>query len=170
MELSPDFVPIKFEQPKEDIALSVLSTLFARFHKVAQSLRQRHNDRETLIITDEYDVQDLLRSLLKLNFDDIREEDYTPSYAGSNSRVDFVLKYERIVVEVKITSDKLKDKEIGSQLLIDIGRYRSHPDCNLLAVFIYDKGDFIVNKTGLKNDLEKMSTPELEVKIFINPA
>lgn len=169
IELVPNLLTEKVEQPKDEIAVNLLSNLFSKFHKVAQSLRQRHNNRNTLLINDEYDVQDLLRSLLKINFDDIREEDYTPSYAGSNSRVDFVLKDEKIIIEVKITSDKLNDKEIGSQLLIDIGRYRSHPDCKILTVFIYDKGDFIVNKTGLKNDLEKMSTPELKVKIFIAP-
>ncbi len=79
------------------------------------------------------------------------------------------MKDEKIVVETKMTNDGLKDKEIGSQLLIDIGRYRSHPDCKLLTVFVYDKSDHIRNKAGLINDLEKMSTPTLKVKIFINP-
>jgi REase_DpnII-MboI len=68
-----------------------------------------------------------------------------------------------------MTNDSLKDKELGSQLLIDIGLYRSHPDCKLLAVFIYEKGDYIRNNVGLINDLERMSTPTLKVKIFINP-
>jgi hypothetical protein len=154
---------------KLDSGLSILEIIFSKFHKVAQSLRHRHADRDTLLLKDEYDVQDLLRSILQLNFNDIREEDYSPSYAGGNSRVDFVLKDEEIVVETKMTNDKLKDKEIGSQLLIDIGRYRSHPNCRLLAVFIYDKEDHIRNKAGLINDLEKMSTASLKVRIFINP-
>ena len=153
----------------QEVGLARLTILFSKFHKVAQSLRHRHADRETLLIKDEYDVQDLLRSILQIDFEDIREEDYSPSYAGGNSRVDFVLKEERIVVETKMTNDNLKDKEIGSQLLIDVGRYRSHPDCKLLVVFVYDKGDHIRNKAGLINDLEKMSTPSLKVRIFINP-
>jgi hypothetical protein len=169
MQLSPDLQPVTDEEPKDISALQILENLFARFHKVAQSLRQRYNNRNTIIIDDEYDVQDLLRSLLKINFHDVREEDYSPSSAGSNSRVDFALKDEKIVIETKYTSATLKDKEIGAQLLIDIGRYRYHPDCKTLAVFVYDKGDFIVNKVGLKNDLEKMSTSDMKVKIFIEP-
>lgn len=150
-------------------AVGLLFTLFMRFHRVAQGLRHRHGSRDTLVVKDEYDVQDLLRGLLGLHFDDIREEEYAPSYAGANSRIDFVLKAERIVVETKMTNDGLRDKELGSQLLVDIGRYRSHPDCGTLIVFIYDKLDHVRNKAGLKRDLEKMSTPELKVRVFIAP-
>ena len=149
--------------------IKYLEKLFSSFHKVAQSLRHRHSDRETLIIKDEYDVQDLLRGLLTIQFDDIREEDYSPSYAGGNSRVDFVLKNEKIVIATKMTNDGLRDKEIGSQLLIDIGRYRAHTDCKLLAIFIYDKGDHIRNKSGLIKDLQNMKSHDLDVKIFIDP-
>jgi hypothetical protein len=154
---------------KQTEGLRSLSNLFFKFHKVAQHLRHRHANRETLLIKDEYDVQDLLRSLLQIHFNDIREEDYSPSYAGGNSRVDFVLKDEKIVVETKMTNDNLRDKEVGSQLLIDIGRYRAHPDCEVLAVFVYDKSDHIRNKAGLIADLEKMSGPQLKVRVFIEP-
>ena len=151
------------------VSLAKLENVFAKFHKVGQSLRLRYKDRPTIIINDEYDVQDLLRSLLKLYYDDIREEDYVPSYAGSNSRIDFVLKNEKIVIETKMTNEKLTDREIGNQLLIDIGRYRTHQDCKTLIAFVYDKGDYIINKVGLKNDLEKLSSTELLVKVYINP-
>ena len=154
---------------KQTEGLRHLSNLFFKFHKVAQSLRHRHADRETLIIKDEYDVQDLLGGLLRIDFEDIRPEDYAPSYAGGNSRVDFALKDEKIIVEVKMTNDHLKDKEIGSQLLIDIGRYRHHPDCEHLVVFVYDRLDNIRNKPGLISDLEKMSSPDLQVRVFIEP-
>ncbi|PCH99345.1 MAG: hypothetical protein COB85_00110 [Bacteroidetes bacterium] len=157
------------KEDKGELALRKLENLFAKFHRIAQTLRIRHAKRDSLIITDEYDVQDLLRALLKEHFDDVRDEDYVPSYAGSNSRVDFVLKNERIVIEVKMTNDSLKDKEAGSQLLIDIGRYKNHPDCDLLLLFIYDKGDHIINKPGLISDLNNMSTSNLPVKTYINP-
>ena len=68
-----------------------------------------------------------------------------------------------------MTNEHLKDKDIGSQLLIDIGRYRAHPDCQVLVVFIYDKGDYIRNKIGIINDLENTSSQELKVKVFIDP-
>jgi len=165
----PGLQPIAQESDKLEEGLIYLGKLFSKFHRTAQSLRYRHADRESLIISDEYDVQDLLRSLLHIHFDDIREEDYSPSYAGGNSRIDFVLKNERIVIETKMTNDRLRDKDIGSQLLIDIGRYRAHPDCKVLVVFVYDKGDQIRNKNGLINDLQKMNSEELTVKVYIEP-
>lgn len=61
-----------------------------------------------------------------MEFDDVRPEEYTPSYAGSNSRMDFLLKKEQIVIEVKKASKHLKDKEIGKQLNDDIAKYKSH--------------------------------------------
>ena len=49
-------------------------------------------------------------------FDDIRREEYTPSYAGGSARMDFLLKSHDIVIEVKKTRKELRDKDIGKQL------------------------------------------------------
>lgn len=99
--------PVRQELEKDEtqIGLEKLYNLFSKFHRIAQTLRSRHDFRPTLIVNDEYDVQDLLRAILKEHFNDVREEDYVPSYAGSNSRVDFVLKNEKIVIETKMTND-----------------------------------------------------------------
>jgi hypothetical protein len=51
-----------------------IEKLLARFHQVAQQLRKRHGYRDSLRISDEYDVQDLLHALLRIEFDDIRPE------------------------------------------------------------------------------------------------
>lgn len=157
------------KEDNDKIVLNKLENLFSKFHRIAQTLRNRHGSRDSLIIKDEYDVQDLLRALLKEHFDDVRDEDYVPSYAGSNSRVDFVLKNEKIIIEVKMTNDNLKDKETGNQLLIDISRYKNHPDCGLLVLFIYDKADHILNKLGLISDLNNMSSSSLKIRTYINP-
>jgi len=131
----------------------VLENLFERFHLVANQLKRRHNGRETLIIRDEYDVQDLLEALLKLFFTDVRPEEWCPSYAGSSKRMDFLLKNEGIIIEVKKTRDGLKDKEIGEQLIIDIANYKKHPDCKLLYCFVYDPDALIRNPRGIESDL-----------------
>ncbi|ODS32894.1 MAG: hypothetical protein SCARUB_02000 [Candidatus Scalindua rubra] len=72
--------------------ISIVLNICKKFHFVARQLRNRFNNRPTLEIEDEYDVQDLLHSLLKIYFDDIRVEEWVPSYAGSSSRIDFLLK------------------------------------------------------------------------------
>ncbi|OAT55064.1 PD-(D/E)XK nuclease domain-containing protein [Providencia heimbachae] len=147
-------------------ALDRINKICSRFHHVSRQLQARYNDRNTLDIDDEYDVQDLLHSLLKIDFDDIRPEEYSPSYASSSSRVDFLLKEQKIIIEVKKTRKSLKTKEIAEQLIVDIARYNEHPDCELLIFFIYDPDAKISNPMGLIRDLEKSNH---KVKIIINP-
>jgi hypothetical protein len=151
--------------PPDDLQL--IERLLRRFHAAARPLRQRHDNRPSFVITDEYDVQDLLQGILRSLFDDVRPEEYTPSYAGGASRMDFLLKYEQIVIEVKMTSDKLRDKQIGEQLMIDIQRYSSHQDCKRLVCFVYDPGGHLKNPRGLEADLTK-SYNGLIVKVIIS--
>lgn len=151
--LTKGFIDVKQENGV-DID-NVLEKLFARFHKVARQLRCRHENRPTLEIENEYDVQDLLHALLQLYFDDIRAEEWTPSYAGKSARVDFLLKNEKVVIEVKKTRQGLTDKELGDQLIIDVDRYKVHPDCVRLICFVYDPEGRIGNPNGIMNDLNK---------------
>ncbi len=149
--------------------LARLETLCSRFHLIARSLRSRYDDRETLCVEDEYDVQDLFKALLHLDFDDIRPEEYTPSYAGGSSRIDFLLKNESLVIEIKKTRKGLADKQVGEQLLIDVGRYKSHPCAQTLLCFVYDPEGRIGNPVGLEADLNRSSSQALEVVTLIYP-
>jgi hypothetical protein len=84
------------------------------------------------------DVQDLLGALLETRFEDVRAEEWTPSYAGKQARTDFLLKSEAlVVVETKMTRDGLNDGKLGDEPIIDIDRYKSHPDCKALSCFVY---------------------------------
>lgn len=148
--------------------IQLIELVCSRFHTVARQLHGRYNERSTLIIADEYDVQDLLHSLLRLFFDDIRAEEWTPSYAGGASRVDFLLKQERIVIEVKKTRPNLGAKQVGEQLIIDIARYKAHPDCKTLYCFIYDPEGRIANPQGIENDLSQ-GDDSFTVKVQITP-
>lgn len=140
-----------------------------RFHSVVRQLQDRHENRSTLTIEDEYDIQDLLHALLKIEFDDIRPEEWTQSYAGKSSRVDFLLKNEKVVVEVKKTRLGLTEKTIGDQLIVDIERYKNHTDCKTLVCFIYDPEGRIGNPNGLISDLEVKEIDSLKVRVIIEP-
>ena len=153
---------------KKQEPLRIIENICYKFHNVARQLQSRHSDRATLEIEDEYDVQDLLHALLKLHFDDIREEEYTPSYAASSSRVDFLLKDENIIIEVKKTRKSLKAKDVGDQLIIDKAHYTAHPNCKSLICFVYDPEGRISNPVGLERDLEKNNNG-LNVKVIIAP-
>jgi REase_DpnII-MboI/Family of unknown function (DUF5763) len=145
-----------------------LEPVLRRFHVVARQLRRRHDDRSTIVIVDEYDVQDLLHALLRALFEDVRPEEGTPSYAGGCARMDFLLKNEKTVIETKVASNKLKDKTIGEQLIVDIKRYQTHPDCQRLICFVYDPDGNIKNPEGLEKDLSGKHG-NLEVKVIVAP-
>jgi hypothetical protein len=146
----------------------VVARVLAQFHAFARQLRERYDQRQTLDIEDEYDVQDALHALLRIFFEDIRAEEWTPSYAGGSARMDFLLKSEQLVLEVKKTRKGLGPKEVGDQLLVDIGRYGVHPDCKKLVCFVYDPEGRITNAQGLERDLTKKHG-ELDVNVYVWP-
>lgn len=148
----------------------IIQNLFDKFHNCTLQLKRRHDNRGTLEIKDEYDVQDLLHALLILYFSDVRPEEWTPSYAGNCNRMDFLLKEEKIAIEVKMTRHNLKDKEIGNQLINDITKYKEHPDVNTLYCFVYDPDRSINNPDGLEKDLMKLSSDKLKVCVMVRPA
>lgn len=148
--------------------LNLIERICLRFHAAARQLQDRHLGRDTIRIEDEYDVQDLFHAFLRLHFDDIRPEEWSPSYAGRASRLDFLLKKERIVVELKKTRASMKSGELGEQLIIDRARYQTHPDCDLLVCFIYDPEGRVGNPVGLERDLEN-SGVGLKVRVIVAP-
>ena len=157
----------KTEEDQRPISeIDILERLIRRFHRTVRQLKHRHNDRTPLLIEDEYDVQDLLHAILRGLFDDVRPEEYTPSYAGGASRMDFLLKSEQIVLETKVASSSLRDKQIGEQLIVDITRYQSHPDCHHLLCFVYDPAGYLKNPSGLENDLSR-DHEKLKVKVIV---
>lgn len=147
--------------------IDAIEFLLNKIHEVALKLTQRHEKRPTLIISDEYDVQDLLFSLLWIYFEDVRLEEHTPSFAGGSARMDILVKDNNSVIEVKKTRKGLSDKELGKQLIEDIAFYKKHENCKKLYCFIYDPDFLIRNRKGLCSDIE--STNDLDVTVIINP-
>ncbi|PQV64272.1 hypothetical protein B1R32_106118 [Abditibacterium utsteinense] len=151
-----NFWPDVPEKAETD-AVDYLARIFERFHTVARQLRQRHDSRSTLSINDEYDLQDLLHALLKLYFNDIRAEEWAPSYAGGGSRMDFLLGEHDIVIEVKKTRKSMTAKDLVSQLIVDIARYQVHPRIKTLCCFVYDPEGLLMNPVGIERDLSKIT-------------
>ncbi|WP_375743593.1 hypothetical protein NR800_36750 [Corallococcus interemptor] len=153
---------------REVSSLGALMNILRQFHRFATQLKKRHAGRETLTIKDEHDVHDLLHALLLMHFLDVRPEESAPSFAGASPRLDFLLKEEQIVVEVKKTRESLTERGLCDELLADIARYQKHPNCKIPVCFIYDPETRITNVSGLVSDLE--STPSaMPVHVFIGP-
>ena len=146
-----------------------LQLLIERFHLVARQLRQRYDDRSTLKIGDEYDVQDLLQALLHIFFNDIRKEDGTPIHAGAAAKIDFFLPEIETAVEVKKSRPTLNAKKLGEELIVDIERYQKHPGCRRLVCLVYDPDGLIANPRGVETDLSKQHG-KMTVRVMIVPS
>ena len=124
-----------------------------RFPVFIRELGRRHNHREPFEVNDEYDLQDLLRAVLRVHFSDVRPEEWNPSYGDTQSRSDFLLKPERVVIETKMTRRGLGQREVVEQLAIDKAKYKGHPDCETLICFVYDPDLRLKNPVAIENDL-----------------
>jgi hypothetical protein len=134
---------------------------------VVDELGFRYKNREPFTITDEYDVQDLVRALLRTVSDDVRHEDPVPSVANKSTRLDFILKAEGIIVETKMTRPGLDGKKVAEELAEDITFYKGRTDWHTLVCFVYDPGRLIRNRAALQ-DLTR-DTGRVEVRIIVVP-
>lgn len=148
---------ITVDKDKHQNNNEVLEAIFSKFGDIVNQIRIRHDDRPTLDVQDEYDVQDLLHSLLKLYFDDIRPEEWNPSYAGSSTKSDFLLKEEKTIIEVKHTRRGLTNKKLKEELIIDKEQYKRNNDCETLYCFVYDPDRRITNPRGFEKDINENS-------------
>ncbi len=146
----------------------VLERLCSRFPLVAEQLQSRHADRSTIHVQDEYDVEDLLRALLTLEHDDIRPETSAPGYAGGRPRTAFLLKLERIVIEVKVAGGGFGVDELERQVSVDIQAHQQHPDCRTLVCFVYDPERRLAKPHEIEDALSG-ERDGLRVRVLIAP-
>ena len=150
----------------DDVLMRVLKGL----RRAMFPLTHRRKGLPNLAFDSEYDIQDLLHVLLRPWVKDIRPEEYTPSYAGKSTRMDFLLLDHATVVELKFVRDVTHGKNIGQELLIDIGHYRQHPKCKRLWCVVFDPHQFLVNGGGLAKDLEGQHSQDdqtVEVRLLL---
>lgn len=144
------------EQPQQD-PIDSLRKVCLRFHAVARQLRLRKDYRTTLEVEDDYDLQDLLSALLKLEFDEVGAEEWTPPYAGGSTRTTLLLNGEQIAIVAKKTRSGLTTKELAEQISADAQHYSARKSCRHLFCFIYDPEGRIGGPTRLESDLTSVS-------------
>jgi REase_DpnII-MboI len=148
----------------------LLEVIVRGLRRAMHPLTHRRKGTQPLSFGSEYDVQDLLHALLRPWVSDIRPEEFTPSYAGSSTRMDFLLPAYKLVIETKIVRDRSHAKRLGDELIIDIEHYRRHPQCTSLWCVVYDPDSLIPNAGGLKADLQgPRATPDgsVNVRLFV---
>jgi hypothetical protein len=157
------------EHPRSDMdTVTLIQRICTRFHSVARQLRQRSDDRSTLEVEDEVDVQDVLRAVLCTQFDDIHTETWNPAYANGIPRADLVLKQDGIVIVAKKTKQGVGAKTLTEQLGVDIQRYMNHSLCKTLVCFIYDPEGRIGNPDALEATLVRQRSAR-RIEVIISP-
>lgn len=149
---------VRRQAPYGPGSLAVLEALLRRLPLAARQLRNRYEDRPPFRVDDEHDLEDLLRAVLPLHFDDIRYECRTPRYA-SGTRTDFLLAPSGIALTAKRMTPNLRQDVLGAQLCEDIAYYRQKSCRGLVAyVFdperlLFDPGQLEIAWAGLSEDL-----------------
>jgi len=77
--------------------------------------------------------------------------------------MDFLLKNEGVVVEIKKTRNGLNAFQLANDLIIDIERYQKHPDCKVLFCFVYDPEGRIANP----DSLEELGKPHGNIDVIV---
>jgi hypothetical protein len=154
--------------PSEADHLPITKRICERFHFVARQLRLRGEYRSSVSVEDESDVQDLLHALLRLQFDDIGTDEWTPGYTNGTLRTTFLLSHDRLAVVAKKTRAGLTMTDLKDQVRADIERYRARGRCTHLLCFIYDPDGRIGNPRGVENELTSTSE-QFTVDIVVAP-
>lgn len=151
-----------------DDPVAALRKICSRFHLVARQLRLRRDYRATLEVEDEYDVQDLLYALLRLEFEEVGSEDWCPGYGDGGSRTSYLLHKERVVIVSKKTKTGMTSRDLMEQVKADSSHYSGRSDCRTLVCFIYDPEGRIGNPRGLESDLTIVGDT-LTLEVIIAP-
>lgn len=152
----------------EQDPLELVRKVCLRFHAVTRQLRLRKDYRATLEVEDDYDLQDLLCALLKVEFDEVGIDEWIPPYTGGASRTTFLLHRDHIAVSAKKTRPGLTTKELTEQVTADSARYSVRPSCHTLFCFIYDPEGRIGSPKRLETDLTSVSDRYM-IEVLVAP-
>jgi hypothetical protein len=142
--------------------IPTLETFLRRLPAVIRQLRFRQGERPPFVVEDERDLEDLLRSLLPLHFEDVRPESRTPGYAPG-TRTDFVLASHRIALLAKHATVETGERHLARQLLEDVAYYERQKSCRTVVGFVYDPELLLRDPRQTETAWSKLH-PDLQVR------
>jgi hypothetical protein len=131
--------------------------ILRRMGQICKPLVARRRGRAGIDVTDEYDLQDLVETVLRTLYDDVRPEERTPSSAGSSSTIDFYVRESALAVEVKVATATHREKQIKEELLVDRNDYRTHASVRAVVAVVFDIASVYRNPRGFEVDLSEHS-------------
>lgn len=131
-------------------ALEQLDHICRRLPIAFAIMGRKVQNRTGLKVADEYDVQRILHAICATIFEEVEDEDPTPKMAAGSSRLDFLLRRERVAVETKMLGDNLTLPKLRDDLSKDIVYFRAHQNAGSLFIFAYDPGRKILSPAGFE--------------------
>lgn len=139
-------------QPDDSISLDAGPTglgdndlvryLCSRISRAARVLKHRSHGKPPFEVADEYDVQDLLHSLLRGYVKHAVKENPLPKVAGGpSSRADICIEDLGILIEVKYVRSPSDQKAIMKQLSEDMVFYTAWEHLRFLIFLVYNADD-----------------------------
>jgi hypothetical protein len=120
----------------DEVVRDVLNNFSNAIQKIISGRRLNHPDFK---IEDEYDVQDISYVILKSIFPNLREEDPIPKVGGKSTKIDLILREEKILIEVKMIKAKdSNETHFIEQLKVDFESYHECKWLRKLFCFVYD--------------------------------
>ncbi|MGG0078943.1 hypothetical protein ABEX67_22795 [Bacillus wiedmannii] len=124
---------------------ALLMKILDSFPTAARFLERRTHSRPPFLLQNEYDVQDLLFSMIRSVFEDAKFEEYTIKHVGKSKRIDIIIPSANTVIEVKFVRDVAHARKLDEELKIDIESYYFHSSCKKLIFFVWDPNHFIID-------------------------
>jgi len=153
--------------PDQD-PLNLIRKVCLRFHSVARQLRLRKDYRPTLEVDDDHDLQDLLCALLKVEFDEVATDEWTPPYTGGAPRTTLLVNRDQIAIVAKKTGPGVTTKELADQVAADSAYYRAQGRCSTVFCFMYDPEGRIGSPKRLETTLTSVSE-HCRVEVLVAP-
>ena len=120
----------------DEVVRDVLNNFSNAIQKIIKNRRKDHPDFK---IEDEYDVQDILYVILKSVFPNLRDEDAIGKVGAKTTKIDLIIREERILVEVKMIKEKdSNETHFIEQLKVDFESYHECKWLRKLFCFVYD--------------------------------
>ncbi|WP_281637024.1 hypothetical protein [Flavobacterium marginilacus] len=120
----------------DEMVRDVLNNFSNAIQKIISGRRLNHPNFK---IEDEYDVQDVLYVILKSIFPNLRDEDPISKVGGKSTKIDLILREEKILIEVKMIKAKdSNETHFIEQLKVDFESYHECKWLRKLFCFVYD--------------------------------
>ena len=136
-DIESTLLSIKYvNKSADEVIRDILNNFSNAIQKIIKNRRKGHPN---FVVEDEYDVQDILYVILKSVFPNLRDEDAIGKVGAKTTKIDLIIREEKILVEVKMIKAKdLNETHFIEQLKTDFESYHECKWLKKLFCFVYD--------------------------------